>query len=135
MGEGHLFQDPLSRLDWTPGWDCEQITLGDCEDPRNWGEGTRATGSVAGGGAETPPSKRPRVSRTHSDTLTPLTPGGGGCPGRPGSEREQSFAKGKGGGGGEGSEDLDTRRTGGGREEVLEFIRVTSTPASHIEHS
>ena len=135
MGEGHLFQDPLSRLDWTPGWDREQITLGDCKDPGNWGKGLGLQDQWQGWGRDPSLQKTQSVTHTQGHTLSPLTPGGGGCPGRPGSEREQSFAKGKGGGGGEGSEDLDTRRTGGGREEVLEFIRVTSTPASHIQHS
>lgn len=37
MGEGHLFQDPLPRLDWTPGWGHERITLGDHKDPGYWG--------------------------------------------------------------------------------------------------
>lgn len=76
MGEGHLFQDPLSRLDWTPGWDHEQITLGDCKDPGNWGEGTRATGSVAGVGQRPLPPKDPEChahTGTHRDTHSRLS--------------------------------------------------------------
>lgn len=37
------------------------------------GGGTGAAESVEGGGAESPPSKRPRVSRTHSDTHSLLS--------------------------------------------------------------
>lgn len=67
MGEGHLFQDPLSGLDWTPGWDHEQITLGDCKDPGNWGEGTRAKDQWQGVGQRPLPPKDPEC---HAHTVT-----------------------------------------------------------------
>lgn len=93
MGEGHLFRDPLLRPDWTLGWGHEQITVGEHKDQGmgggNWGCRT----SGRGWGVDPLPPKRPRLSRIHSDTHSLLTPGGRGCPGRPGSEREQSFGE------------------------------------------
>lgn len=65
---GHLFQDPLPRPDWTPGWGQEQITLGGHKDLGMGGGMTGAAGPMKGGGDRIPlPLKKPRVSRTHSD--------------------------------------------------------------------
>lgn len=97
------------------------------------GEVTGAAGLVEGDGAETPPSKKTQ-NVTYRDTHSLLS--------HPAAEvalgdkpvKGNNPSKGKGGGGGEGSEGLDTR-TGGGREEDLDFIGVTSTPVSHIQHS
>lgn len=67
MGEGHLFQDPLPRPGWTPGWGHEQITLGDHKDPGYWGEGTGAAGLVEGDGADPSFQKDPEC---HAYTVT-----------------------------------------------------------------
>lgn len=73
MGEGHLFQDPLPRIDWILRWGHEQITLGDHKNPGNWGRGLGLQDQWKGVGQRAPPSKRPRVSRTHSDTHSLLS--------------------------------------------------------------
>lgn len=81
------------------------------------------------------PLKRPRVSRIHSDIHSFLSHPAAGVALGDQAVKGNNPWKGERGGGGEGSEGLDTRRTGGGREEDLEFIRVTSTPAFHIQHA
>ena len=70
MGEGHLFQDPLSRLDWTPGWDREQITLGDCKDPGNWGKGLGLQDQWQGWGRDPSLQKTQSVTHTQAHTGT-----------------------------------------------------------------
>lgn len=100
---------------------------------RVWGEETGAAGLVVGGGAETPSLQKDPDCHEYTVTHTLSShPAAGVALGDQAVKGNNPLGK---GGGGEGSEGLDTRRTGGGREEDLEFIKVTSIPASHIQHS
>lgn len=101
--------------------------------PGYWGEETGAAGLVLGGGAKTLSLQKDPESHEYTVTHTlSAHPAAGVALGDQAVKGNNPLGK---GGGGEGSEGLDTRRTGGGREEDLEFIKVTSTPASHIQHS
>lgn len=62
---GHLFQDPLPRPDWTPGWSQEQITLGGHKDPGMGGYDWCCRTNERGWGQNPPPSeKTPSVTHT-----------------------------------------------------------------------
>lgn len=132
MGEGHLFQTPSEGQ--TGHWDgaMNKSRLGSTTTRvlggGNWGCRT----SGRGWGKDPLPQKDPDC---HEYTVTHTLsshPAAGVALGDQAVKGNNPLGR---GGGGEGSEGLDTRRTGGGREEDLEFIKVTGTPASHIQHS